>query len=563
MPRHKILFIFFIIGLSVVLVRLFKIQIIDHIKYSQLAFNQHFMTQEIAAPRGDIKSSDGFLLAGNLTKYLVYGEPKKITDAAKTTEILMPYLFADLYKPALMQRNISLIKNNELDIKYALSRQDLYWVALVHQIDLETKKQIENLGIPGIGFRPEGSRFYPEPGLATDILGMVGQAKNGDPRGYFGVEGYYDGDLRGRPGEVSQEQNAFGQPIVLGNYQEIAPIPGETINLTINRSIQYMLEQGLIAGLRKYGADSVTGVIINPGSGEILAISSKYKGANSEASISGVPRNAAIASNYEPGSVIKPLTLASALDQNLITPDTIYDDIGPVNYSTHWVDNWDLKHHGKITMTQVLELSNNLGAAWVGLKLGASSLHDYLLKFGLGELSGIDLQGETSGIIRNLADWRDIDTATASFGQGISATPLQVAAAFSVFANGGNLIRPHIVSGSSTPVRRVIAETTAATMTKMLTSAVKNGESKYFNLKNYVIAGKTGTAQIAVNGSYDPKQSNATFVGYFPNDPKFVMLVRLERPTTSIYAAETAVPLWMSIAQELALNMHIAPDTGL
>lgn len=561
MPRHKVLFIVFISGLAVVIVRLFVIQVIDHSKYTAAAFNQHFVSQEILAPRGEIKSSDNYLLASNLTKYLVYGEPKKITNPRLTAEKLMPLLYAYLYAPKPWNRDIIEIKNRELDLSYALGRKDLYWVALVHQVGLATKKQIEALNVSGIGFQEESSRFYPEANLAPEILGMVGQDKNGDPQGYFGVEGYYDGDLRGRPGEVYQEQNAFGQPIVLGDYRQVDPIPGATLNLTIDRSVQFLLEQSLTSGLSKYGAESATGVIMNPQTGEIIAMSSKYQGANSEASISGIPRDAAIASGYEPGSVIKPLTLAAALDQKLITPDTVFDDVGPVNYSTHWVDNWDLKHHGNITMTQILELSNNCGAAWVGTKLGASSLHDYLLRFGLGELSGVDLQGETAGIIRDLSDWRDIDTATASFGQGISATPLQVATAFSVFANGGNLVRPHIVNTVSSPVtRRVVSEGTAGAMTKMLVSAVAKGESRYFNLKNYTIAGKTGTAQIAVNGSYDPRQSNATFVGFFPYDPKFVMLIRLERPSSSIYAAETAVPLWMSLAQELALKMHIAPD---
>ena len=560
MPRLKIIFGIFSLGVALIILRLVNLQIFEHSKYQVMASRQHFSVLGDLAPRGRIYSSDGYLLVSNKINYLLYAEPRKISDPTSLAEKLMPLVYSELYAPKPYLRDIRSIKNNELELKAALSRTDLYYVAIKHGVTPESKIAIEALGAVGLGFEEESSRFYPEGDLATEVLGMVGQNKEGLPRGYFGLEGYYNGDLQGRDGKIYQEKNAFGQPILVGDFQEVQSLPGKDLILTINRSVQYSLEQKLLWGLTKYGAESATGVIMDPATGEILAMSSKYAGENSEASVSGVPRNSAIAAGYEPGSIIKPLTVAAALDSRVLKPDAVYNDTGPVYYSGHKVDNWDGKHHGLITPTNVLELSNNLGAAWIGTTLGSSSLRDYFIRFGLGSPLGIDLEGETGGIVHADASWTDIDTATASFGQGILTTPLQMASVFSTIANGGVLVRPHVVKGQSTVIRRVISADTSGTVTQMLTSAVDKGESRYYNLKKYTIAGKTGTAQIAINGSYDPQKTNTTFVGFLPKDPRFVMLIKLERPSSSIYAAETAVPLWMSLAEELAVQMRILPD---
>lgn len=561
MPRLKIVFVIFTAALGIVLIRLVDLQVIEHSKYEVLAQQQHFTVLGSPAPRGLIYSSDGYLLVGNTVLYLLYAEPRNLKESPDNlAEKLVPILYPELFYPPAYSRDIHTIKNNELDLAAALGRQDLLWVALRHGVTLEEKQKIEQTGIVGLGFEEESVRFYPQGDLAREVLGVVGSNSKGEEVGYFGLEGYYDGDLQGRGGEIYQEQNAFGQPILLGEYSVTPSLTGKNLNLTLNRSLQYMLEENLAVGVNKYGAASGVGIIMDPRSGAILAMSSSYLGESPEASVSGVPRNLAVASTYEPGSVIKALTMAAGLDEHLITPDTTYNDTGRVSYSGHLVDNWDSRYHGEITMTQVLELSDNLGAAWVGTKLGAATLRDYMLRFGLGSPLGVDLQGETGGIIRNISEWRDIDTATASFGQGVSATPLQVLSIYAAIANGGYLVRPHVIQTATTVIRQVISSETASTLTKMLVSAVDNGESRFYNLKKYTIAGKTGTAQIAVNGSYDPQKSNATFVGFLPKDPRFVMLVKLERPSTSIYAAETAVPLWMNLASEVAVEMHSSPD---
>ena len=558
MPRLRLLLYVFVGSLLLVILRLTQIQVFEHWKYQVLARNQHFTSYTTPAPRGQIFSSDGFLLVGNEARFLLYAEPKLLKENPKDlADKLVVIIYPKLFEPAPYRRDIRMIMNHGQDFEAALSREDLYWVALAHGLDGETKKQIEDLNIVGLGFREESERFYPEGDLAEEVLGFVGQNKNGQPQGYFGVEGYYNGDLSGRDGEVLQEKNALGQPIILGNYLETPALSGKDLVLTINRTVQFLLERKLKSAIDAYGAVSATGVILDPENGDILAMSSKF----AETTSSAFPRNLAIDSAYEPGSVIKALTMAAAIDSGVAKPTDTYNDVGPVLYSGHYVDTWDKKHHGLITLTRILELSNNCGAAWVGEKLGISGLREYLLKFGLGNFLGIDLEGEASGLVRDATNWRDIDTATASFGQGISATPLQVVSVFATIANGGVLVKPHIVknTGEVSIIRQVISSETADIVSGMLVSAVDNGESKFFNLKNYTIAGKTGTAQIAVGGSYDPTKSNATFVGFFADDPKFVMLIRFERPSSSIYAAETAVPVWMSLASELALVMGSPP----
>lgn len=561
MLRLKIIFAIFFGGLLLVFLRLVYLQIFLHSKYEVLARQQHFIVHNTPAGRGQIFSSDGFLLVGNEIKYLLYAEPRELTGAPKDlAEKLMPLLYPEAYQKAPYLRDIVDIMNKQGDLEAALGRQDLYWVALKHYISLESKQQIEALGLKGFGFEEESVRFYPQGDLAKEVLGVVGLNKAGESVGYFGVEGYYDGDLQGRAGNTYQEQNAWGQPILVGEYSETPALFGKDITLTINRSLQFLVEKNLVAGLAKYGAESATAVILEPRTGEILAMSSKLASSSPQASMSGVPRNLAVDSSYEPGSVMKPLTMAAALNSGIIKADDTYNDTGPVGYSGHLVDNWDRKHHGTITITQILELSNNNGAAWVGTKLGSAGLRDYLLRFGIGGILGVDLQGETAGILKGPADWLDIDTAAASFGQGLTTTPLQMASIYATIANGGMLIRPHVLQSSGTVMRRVISPETAETLIKMLTSAVALGESKYYNLKNYTIAGKTGTAQIAVGGTYDPQKTNTTFIGFLPKDSRFVMLVKLEKPTTSIYAAETAVPLWMDLAREVVVELGLPPD---
>ncbi|MBU0649581.1 penicillin-binding protein 2 [Patescibacteria group bacterium] len=556
--------------LSIIAVaRLFGIQILSHKEYSAQAYAQYANYITIPAKRGEILTSDGYPLASNQVSYLLYVEPKRLKDRQQLLQAVLSVLPQEIRGPE-QARLEKLLDYN------------LHWIALEHNLAPEQKRQLEEFDLPGVGFEEEPVRFYPEGSLATHVLGYVAEQEDGTKGGYYGIEAAFNGDLAGRQGKVTEETDALGLSILTGGFSKIKPVDGKNIHLTIDRTVQYIIEKKLKEGVEKYDAGDGVIIVMNPLDGSVLgmAVYPNYDPQNidfQEPIVSEKPqrkaqehRNLAISYLYEPGSVLKPLTLSAAIDSGKATPETTYHDPGYAVYSGYTIKNWDGKALGSMNLISLLQKSNNIGAAWVGHLVGREALSSYFRKFGIGAITGISLEGEEASPLRNAAEITDIDLATMSFGQGILATPLQVLNAFNAIANGGVLYKPRIVSSISDTqggtdiepkeVGRVIKRATADTMVEMLIQAVDGGESQYFNLKNYLIAGKTGTAQIAVPGGYDPNKTNATFVGFLPKSNKFSMIVKLREPQSSIYAAETAVPLWMETAGELAKYYSIAPD---
>ena len=561
------LFVLFLFAL-----RLLSIQVFQNDKYKTLAKQQHTDLQDIPAKRGDILSSDGFPLATTRMAYLMYAEPKKLLNTDETIEKLIQ----------ILKSSDSTIDTDKLeDDLHKLLTLDLYWVLVRHNVSLQVKEKIESAGLKGIGFEEEPVRYYPEGSLASHVLGFVGGGEDSGLKGYFGIEGFFDGDLRGKSGRVIEEKGALGNPILVGGYKKVDTINGRDFVLTLNRAVQYIVEKRLKEGVVKYGAVSGSVIVMSPETGELIAMANyptydpkdftKEVNIEDKETFAKIERkNLAIADTYEPGSVIKSLTISSAVDLNIVNPQTTFSDDGPVSYSGHVINNWDGKHYGIQTIIQLLQKSNNIGAAWVGHLVGSERIHKYFSNFGLGFSTGIELEGEDAGILRDSAEWTDIDLANAAFGQGLLTTSIQILNAFNAVVNGGNLMKPKIVSKiidngkeiivKPKVVRRIISEKTSETMIFLLTKAVEGGESKYFNIKNYQIAGKTGTAQIFVDGKYDSQKTNATFIGYVPVSKKFSMIVRLDQPTSSVFAAETAVPLWMDIAKDLLVFYSVTPD---
>lgn len=566
---------------AVFIFRLFNIQVINHGKYAALAKEQHWNFQEVPAKRGDILSSDGFPLATTQISYLLFAEPKKITDPNRYSTILAEEIAKFELKPEDAS-NTPFDKQLYLEQKDRFSKllsQDLHWVILAKNLTPLEKEKLEQLDLKGIGFEESPVRYYPEGTMASHILGFVASNEAGESQGYYGVEGHLDGDLKGKSGRIVEERDALGAPILVGGYKKIAPIDGRNIVLTVNRAVQYIVEKRLKEGVVATGAKSGTVIVMNPSTGDIIAMANypnydpgdfNDEAAESTDSYGIERRNLAISETYEPGSVIKPLTVSSGIDSNKITPYSTFYDNGPVTYSDYTIDNWDKKHHGEQNIIQLLQKSNNIGSAWVGHVVGSKILASYFKSFGLGELTGVDLEGEDTGVIHDYKGWTDIDLATAAFGQGISATPLQVLNAFNAIAHDGVLMQPRVIAQivdegevinlKPKQVRQVMSKESAQTVSRMLVEAVDGGESKFYNIRNYKIAGKTGTAQIPVEGRYDPTKTNATFVGYLAETKKYSMLVRLNQPQSSTYAAETAVPLWMTITQDLVNFYGIAPD---
>ncbi len=591
--RVRFLSIIFLSFLTIISGRLFQLQILKHNELTALAKGQHWGAAEIPAARGRIFSADGFPLVENQMAYLVYAEPPQVVDVGATSKRLAEILMEESSKsqapnpkqiPSTKPQTTTEEEEAER-IKQSLN-QDLQWVPLAHKVSPETKEKIEALGIEGIGFEEEPKRLYPEETLAAHLLGFVGSDEQGQDRGYYGLEGFYNGDLKGRPGKIVEEKDASGQPIPVGGYQKIPAENGRDLILTLDRTVQFLVEQKLAAAVEKYGAKSGSVVVMEPQTGAVLAMANfpTYDPADPGTQITQIESaksieesaqsadwtNPAISETYEPGSVLKALTMSAGIDTKTVKPQTTMQDNGPITVSGYTVDNWDGKHHGEETMIEILQHSNNCGAAWVAQQLGSETLRNYFLKFGLGRPLGVDLEDEDTGIVKELSEWRPIDLANAAFGQGVSVTPLQLTTIFSTIVNKGVMMKPYLVDEirendkvikiKPKEAARVLSVQSADIMKEMLTAAVEGGESKFYNLKTHRVAGKPGTAQIPVGGRYDPTKTNATFVGFLPSHPNFVMLVLLRQPSASIYAAETAVPTWMEIAKELTVYYGIEPD---
>lgn len=563
------LLIFFSILFLILILRLFYLQIFQYNFYKKLAVNQQISQKKIGYTRGNIISSDSMVLATNNITYNLAINPKIITN----TEIYIKLFTEKIKFDSEDEKNNFIQKFNEL------VKTDKSFQIVKKNLSSAEKVEIEKANYKGISFEKEVKRYYPEVHLASNVLGFVAKSETEDYQGYYGIEGKNNNLLKGREGRIVYEKGADGETILFGNYDKAESIDGDHIVVTLNRSIQHIIEKRLKEGVEKYGAKSGQIIVMDPKTGDVLGMANfpnfnpydPYRPKlDLNENFASEIKNKAIADNFEPGSVVKPITIASALELNLINEDSVFYDHGKATYSTIEIDNWDKKHLGELNLMQILQKSNNIATAQIGMKLGEKNLKDYLKKFGYGQRTGIDLEGEEMGVVKDIF-WPDIDIATASFGQGFQATPIQILSSFNVFANSGNYIKPKIIKKIIKPnkeeiifpdliERRVISERTNRYMEKILEESTSLNEGKFFALKKYKISGKTGTAQIAKNNQYVENISNATFVGYLSTSKRFSMIVRLEEPSSSTYAAETALPLWMDTAEELANFLNIPTD---
>lgn len=553
------------------LARLFFWQIVKSKDLSIMAKQQYKGSTFIKAPRGDILASDGSWLAATTDAWLLYASLPEIKENAS--------VIADKIGP-ILSKNENITDKSEIlkevyRISGLLSKDKAVWIPIKHRLTTETKTEVERLRIKGLGFDPEEIRYYPEASSGAQLLGFVGKNDSGEDQGYFGLEGYYDLLLSGKPGVISREEDVRGIPILLGgNSREVPAVKGVNLVTHIDKTIEIILENKLKAGIEKYGAVSGTGVVMDPKNGAVLAMSSfpSYNPARYFDYENKFFTNPVVSSTFEPGSVFKVIVMASALDAKVIKPETKCDICsGPFNVDGYSIGTWNNKYHPDSTMTEVIVNSDNVGMAYVGSKLGSDRMFDYLQKFGIGKITGIDLQGEASAKLREKGKWSSVDLATASFGQGVAVTPIQLLRAVAVIANKGIIVSPQVVDKMTSatwedklkPVigERVLSEKSASEMTAMMVEAAKHGESKWTNISGFKIAGKTGTAQIPIKGHYDEIKTIASFIGFAPyDDPKFVMLITLQQPQTSPWASETAAPLWYSIARDLFNYFGIQPE---
>ena len=566
--RVKILSLLFLLIALGIYYKLFYWQIIRGKDLANQSRGQYQASEYIPGARGSIFASDGSLLVGPRGVWTLFAIPKELSQGGKSVaEKIAPF-----FTESEEDRQATLVEIDRIDA--LLSKSELNWVPIRRRVDRETKVRIESLKIDGLGFEQDEGRIYSEASSAAQLLGFLGKDERGENLGYFGLEGEYDIALSSKPGFKIQEKDARGIPILLGNAKEVSSTTGVSLATHIDKSIQFILEKKISEGIEKYGAKESVAIVMNPKDGAILAMASfpsydpiRYWEFGDE-----YFKNPAISSIFEPGSIFKILVMAGGLDTGVIKPETKCDICeGPLKIDKYLIETWDKKYQADATMTDVIVHSNNVGMTFVSQKLGADSLYDYLHRFGIGEATGIDLQGEVSGSLRERGSWNIVDLAVAGFGQGISVTPIQMLGAVSAIANDGELVRPQVVDklvlgGWQEDIRpeigdKVISKKTADEITSMMVEAAKNGEAKWTNTPGFSVAGKTGTAQIPIAGHYDEEKTIASFVGFAPaQDPKFVMIVTLREPASSPWASETAAPLWYSIAKDLFIHFGIQPE---
>lgn len=545
--RYPFVLISFILLFLLVISRLFYWQVVKAEMLSQLAQSQYSGLVKILPRRGEIKTSDGFPITTNKVTYQLFVNPAEIKNKNQTILTLSSVL--DIPKASVS----------------ALLLPDRLWVPVKAGVSPKKKEEIEKMEIPGVGFEENYTRFYPEASVAAHLIGFVGEDETG-VKGYVGLEGFYDRLLKGKERYSTEFRDSLGRPIISSRTSTNSGLDGGNLFLSLDRSVQFLAEQKLKAGIEKYGASGGMIGIMDPKTGNIIAMTASPSFSPSEYwnYEEGLYVNPFIANAYEPGSTLKPIVMASAMDAGLITPKTKCDICGgPVSVSGYELHTWNDKYYKDTNMIEVIQHSDNTGMVFVALKLGVDKMIEYLKKFGVGELTGIDLQGEVAPPFKPRNAWYDVDLATSGFGQGISVTPIELLSAFSALANDGKVMKPRAVVAFENSNREVlkmapkinsvpISSKTAKIMTEILVNAVEKGEAQWAKLKGYRIAGKTGTASIPVKGHYDPNNTITSFIGFAPADnPKFIMLVILDKPTTSIYAAETAAPVFFDIAADL------------
>jgi cell division protein FtsI (penicillin-binding protein 3) len=520
-----------------------------------LARKQQEQIITLDARRGLLYDRRGRELAMSIEVDSVYANPAEIEDPARTAAALAPALGMDRAAiPPLTAK---------------LSGEKLFvWVR--RKVDPEVRAAVEALQLEGIGFAREHKRFYPHGRLAAHVLGWVGM----DNKGMDGLELALDGKVRGHDGQVFALRDARRKSFLKVTKRE--PVPGNSVVLTIDETIQHIAERELSQAIEDTGALSGSAVVMDPASGDILALANEPTFNPNRASDTPDEnrKNRAIVDAYEPGSTFKVITMAVALEKGLVRPGEMFDcQNGAIRVAGATIH--DHKPFGLLSATEILEKSSNVGVIKIGLRLGESDFYDYIRRFGLGSKTGIELPGEARGLVREPKDWSGVSQATISFGQEISVTPLQLVTAIATVANGGVLQPPRIVlkelspSGGTIaetaprPAKRILEQSTVETLRRMMITVVDTGTAKAARVPGYAIAGKTGTAQkIGPDGRYSANHYVASFVGFVPaGKPRLTILVVLDEPRGSMYhGGDIAAPVFKRIAVPALRHLGVPPD---
>lgn len=538
--------------------QLYKKAILEHLDTVKAAENQYNFRESLIGKRGDITVADSggaYPLATDEQKYQVLVIPSQLVDAKSAAHSLA-----------------GLLSQDETALYNTINNKKPYIPPVAKMISSDVAGKITKLNLNGVVMLPEMARTYPEGSLASQLLGFV----NADGIGNYGVEQSLDGLLKGVSGYLVGEQDTLGRTIKLND--QVKAQNGATVELTIDREIQFHIEQAIADTMKQFKADGMSVVVVEPKTGNIIAMASaptfdpNNYGDVKQADQSAF-NNPAVASVWEPGSVMKPLIMSLAIDKGLVQPDTA--DTFPASVRVGAATIWTAEKtaFGHETMTQVLENSDNVAMVWLSNKLGSDAEYKGMINFGFGAKSNVNLPGEVTGSIPPLSTWQDLTRATASFGQGVSVTPLQMAMAYSAIANGGKLLEPQIVKSVTQSngqkvetlpkvVRQVVTADTATKTNLMLQSTVDHGIARRAGVAGYTVGAKTGTAQVPdPTGSYYADRFDGTVAGDFPvSNPQYTMIVKIDNPKGVLFAENSAAPTFGGIAAWILHQKNVTPD---
>jgi cell division protein FtsI (penicillin-binding protein 3) len=550
------LFAFLAVWALVIIARLVQIQIVRHDEYVARAQRQQERTLALNPVRGSILDAQGRVLAESVAAESVYADPQAITDRRAAAKALAVIKELDM-TPAEIAQKLG-------------SDGGFVWIA--RQLPLEITARIRALRLPGIYFLEEHRRAYPRGMLAANVIGYVGV----DGPGLAGVEHSFDSFVRGKAGRVTLLRDARRGMYLVGGEGANRAIDGNHVVLTIDSVVQFISERALARAVYRWHAAGGSVIVMDPNDGAVLAMASvpsfdpnRYRDFDP-----ALWRNRNVQDIYEPGSTFKIITAAAALEEGLVTPSQMVDcGDGVIRIANNDIHEAGGTKYGFISFEDVMVHSSNVGAVRVGLAVGQSRFFRFIRRFGFGERTGIQLPGETPGLVRRTERWSQLSNASIAIGQEVGVTPLQVVASVATVANGGIRVVPRIVDRvvnaagdvvyrpARPQTRRVISERTAAVMNEILKAAVIRGTGAAAGLSEHTVAGKTGTAQKSIHGAYSLDRFVASFAGYVPADrPRLVILIVIDEPKGNQYGGTVAAPVFKEIAEPALRYLGVPPS---
>jgi cell division protein FtsI (penicillin-binding protein 3) len=555
--RRYVLLLLLLCGFGVVLFRLVTLQVLQAAELSSQADRQHQKTVSLEGARGTIVDRHGKILAMNVEVPSVFGVPTTVDSPLKTARQLSPILH---------------VRTDELERKL---RQDRRFVWLARKLDPEQGRRLDRLSLDGIGVVMEGRRFYPKGPLLAHVLGFSGM----DGEGLEGVEHRYESYLHGEKRMMVLQRDALGHTVFPKGMMERSPTPGHSLTLTIDEVIQYIVERELEDAVGRARAKSGTMIVLDPKTGAVLAMAvSPRFDPNAVSALSPDRwRNRALTDAYEPGSTMKAMMAAAAIEERVVRPNTmVFGEHGRMTVANTVIH--DHERLGWISFAQVIQKSSNIGAAKTGIALGEHRLYRYLQAFGFGQRTEIDLPGEGVGLVRDPKDWGRRSVASISIGQEIGVTPLQMVSAVAAIANDGVLMKPYVVSEirdadnrilrqvPPQAKRRVISPETARSVTKILEGVVTDGTGTNAAIPGFRVAGKTGTAQKIDprTGAYSVSRFVASFTGYAPADnPQLAMIVVIDEPQGDTLGGAVAAPVFSRVGEQVLSYLGVPANAPI